>query len=264
MHMMKMIFNMMTHHRTSMLRLVIIAPIAGVFLVPDFALAATATSTRPDTSVRGVCLRVVSLENAFRSKLTDAGKAYAKAADIRAGKLRGQANQRGIEDIEARTIADAKLKAYIKTLRTQAQGDATKEAAIDVFARAVTDATVERRAATDAAQKQFALGVRTLADARVKEVAAQAAAFQTDISGAFASTKSACDSGVDPKDVRNQLHATLGAIDLKYKAQFADQRSINDGLQALAATRAEALTAAAKAFRASLDSASQALHSVLQ
>lgn len=250
--------------RYTLYRALLIAVVVGVYLcMPSKSFAETIT-TRTDTPLRGVCLRVVSLESGYKQKLSDAGYVYARVATERLAKLRAQAIRRGSEDVSTRKISDERVSGYVDALRQKAKGDATRGSAIEAFNRAIQTAILERRAAADAAQKTYMTGLQSLADTRTQEVAMDAVNFQKEILASLTRAKSACDSGADPEGVRDELHAALSALDKKYKAIFTDQRVITEGLQALSTARTERLLAAAAAFSASVDKASQTLQTVLQ
>jgi hypothetical protein len=234
----------------------------ALLALPSFSFAASTTTT--DGTARGVCLRVVSLDSAFKENLAEAGRVYAKVANTRTAKLRAQAVQRGFEDAATRKSADDKFKQYITTLRTSVSGQDDKTAAIDTFYTVVTAATTQRRSTVDSAQKIFMTGVQSLADARSKQVQGEALDFQNEVSGAFSHAQSSCEAGADPEEVRNTLHETLAAVDQKYQGQFADQHVFNEGLQGLTTIRTGSLLAASSVFSTALDQASQALHNVLQ
>jgi len=241
---------------------------ALVMFMPASTFAATnigitSTSTRPDASVRGICLRLVSLEGAISTKLAQAQSAYLASVSQRMLKIKSLSESRNSEDATTRKAVDLRMSAYSGSLTAQALDD-TERKAITIFFSTVLKATTEKRASVDASLRTFTDGVKTLASARDLSVKTLTTTLSNDIKAAIASAQASCGSDTDPKDVRDDLHKSLDSITAKYKASLEDRTSLYEGLQALTDVRRQAVKEATDTYTQKLNIASQNLHAVVR
>lgn len=210
----------------------------------------------------GACLKLSALDARVGERVRAATARYEDKAQLRLARMSAGLQVRG--SLQARAQTDARLAAYFKTLDSKAGTDAAKKHAVADFKERVVKASDARRSAIDAAAKAYLSGSSAVARGRIEQVKKLAEDMRLELSAAVSSGDGRCRIGADQAAVRADLQKTLSAIERTYAAKLLDRGSLAAGLLALSDTYTGAIEKANASFSAELDSASQALNSVLQ
>lgn len=245
---------------------------AVIFAVPNTAAAFSLPSLQAPrlqevgAAVLGsqsICLKLGSLDSSIATRIKAGNAAYEKDMLAREARVIATLASKNTT-LSARSDADTKLAAYLRSINAKAGGDVLKEQAVAVFAGEVRRATEARRKAIDAATQTYRIGVAEASRQRINEVIALGENLRADLSATVASASSRCRGGTDGQVVRDELARALANIERVYRGKLADKSALTSRLAALTEARTKAIVAADAEFTASLNASSQALRSVLQ
>ena len=251
----------MTFRLPIQLKLVTFVVALLLALSPTFAFAQGATSSS-NVALRGVCLRLTSIEQLMVRRLQDADTLYNRSVQERVNQSSAQSAQSDVTEQQLRSDADQKFVSYIEAQTAKADTQA-KSDAVKAFKAKVQAAEKVRRSAIDAAQQAFWNDIKSLIDARASSVLQQSTRFKSDVSSRINEANTHCMQGMDPKMVRDELHKSLLQLQEMYKNSTQNSGSISGSVSAIVQMRMEAIMAANNAFSAEIDGAIQQLRTVL-
>lgn len=163
---------------------------------------------------------------------------------------------------EHREDRDARRSEMYAKLLERAGDDTEKQAAVATFKTAIEQAVSDRKAAVDAAIAAFRAGVDAAVGGRKDTMDESIADFKAAAEAAFAKAKSDCESGVDPKDVRETLAASLEAARKNIQDDRAAAEKVGTQVKALAETKKVAFEKALSDFKAAAEAARTNLKAV--
>lgn len=149
---------------------------------------------------------------------------------------------------------NANRDAQFAKLEEKATTDAQKLAVAD-FEATTKAAISKRQSAVDAAIATFRVGVKNLIVTRQQGVGDDRTAFEAAIKAAFNQAKTDCDNNVAPATVHTNLKNALAAARSKFKLDKQGEPKVGADIQALIATRKQAVDVAMAAFHATMEKA---------
>lgn len=209
------------------------------------------TSTAPSVNF---CAR---FEKAFDKLQTRAAAKRDKLAEKKNQRLqnfKAQWEKRDQKLAEYRKRIDERRNDRYAGLEARAQTDAQK-AAIEKFKADVEAAVAARKAAIDAAIKAFREGVDAATKQRLEAIKGAGDTYKAAVDAAVAKAKADCAAGVEPAAIKQQFHDSMKAAQDAFAKARADIEKLQPQLEALKATRNNAVKKAIDNFKAALQKA---------
>lgn len=213
---------------------------------------------KDDAASRGICIRIDELSGNTEERIKQ--KEERVEARINEGFANAEKNrkERSGKLTEFRMKADEWRKENYEKMEAKAETDEQKEA-VKKFKETVEAAVESRRVAIDVAINAFRGGVdKAIADHK-SAVQETKNAYRESVKTAYEKARNDCESGVDEKTVRANLHSSLQAARGKLKEDRAGVTKFRDAMKDLIAARKTAFEKSITDFKAAMKAAVEEL-----
>ncbi len=246
---------MRTKFKSHFIYYLLILALSLSFLSPSLSFAQTGKGNESF-----FCKRLPEIKTKMEQKMAEAEAKIQERQEKRISFIENKRNERNNIIQKHRARWDANRQEHYAKLEERAKNETQKQAVVE-FQRAVERAVNTRRTAIDTANSEFqAIVDRAIADRKIAIERARRT-FKDAVSGAFEKAELECAMGIDPKTVRQNLHANLKTAQEKFKSDLETIGKIGEIVKSAAETRKQAIERAIQDFKTAIEEAKENLKS---
>lgn len=209
---------------------------------------------KEDAVSRGICLRVDEILSKINERMDQREEQIEARIQNRIQEAEENRGERDENLVEFRENADEWREESYEKLEAKAKTDEQK-AAVEEFKKAIEAAVKARRAAIDAAIETFRGGVDDAWADHKSSIKGAANTYREAVRTAFEKAKSDCESGVDEKTIRANLHTSLQAARSQLREDKTGVTKLRDLMHTLIETKKTAFEKAIADFKAAVQAA---------
>jgi hypothetical protein len=240
-----------TKYTNYFISLITVALTLNFLLAPAYSLAQTAT---PSQTTKTICNQITEIESKVGQRITDhKTKIQLKRQELHNHLIERQ-NQRDTQIQKNRTKWNTNRQEHYAKLEAQAKTDAQKQA-VAVFKSTLEQAITTRKAKIDEAIQAFRSNISSTIANRQLAIDAAIKTFQDSQQEALLKAKTDCSNGIDPKIIRQTLHANLKAAREKFRSDIQKIEKIKNSIKTAAENRKQTIAKIQQDFKATLEKA---------
>lgn len=209
---------------------------------------------KEDAAAKGICLRIDEILPKTNERMSQKEEEINVRVQERSQNVEKNREQRDEYLTKFRTEADQWREDSYEKLESKAATDEQK-AAVEKFKEVIETAIKTRRDAIDAAIDTFRDGVDAASADHKSSTGEVMNTYRNSVRTAFENAKSDCESGVDLKTIRANLHISLQAAKGQLKEDRAGAIKFRDSMQSLISAKKSAFEKAISDFKAAIKAA---------
>lgn len=230
--------------------------IAAIILVPVLILAQPRGGKPEDAGEggKGFCARISGISSKIDQRMANRDAKLEQKREQISNRIEIRRQERNAKLEQKRAKWDVNRVEHFAKLEEKAQTDEQKQAVI-TFTKAVSEAIAVRRAAIDTAIQEFREGVTEAKASRKASTDELVSDFRDAIKAAVEKAEADCESGIDPKTVRENLRNDLKEARENFVSAKQGIEKLGTQMALLITTKKEAIKKAIEDFKEALEQA---------